>query len=83
MRTKNQNNIGFFQLDGSTNVVKRQELVDQFNKGENFVFLLSSKAGGTGLNLIGANRLVLFDPDWNPGRRLFFLFYYYILKSFS
>lgn len=31
-----------------------------------FVFLLSSKAGGCGLNLIGANRLILFDPDWNP-----------------
>lgn len=33
---------------------------------EEFVFLLSSKAGGCGLNLIGGNRLVLFDPDWNP-----------------
>ena len=31
-----------------------------------FVFLLSSKAGGCGLNLVGGNRLVLFDPDWNP-----------------
>ena len=30
------------------------------------MFLLSSKAGGCGLNLIGGNRLVLFDPDWNP-----------------
>jgi Helicase conserved C-terminal domain len=35
-------------------------------KKRNFVFLLSSKAGGCGLNLIGANRLILFDPDWNP-----------------
>ena len=31
-----------------------------------FIFLLSSKAGGVGLNLIGANHLILFDPDWNP-----------------
>jgi SNF2 family DNA or RNA helicase len=31
-----------------------------------FVLLLSSKAGGVGLNIIGANRLMLFDPDWNP-----------------
>ena len=35
-------------------------------QGEDFVFMLSSKAGGCGLNLIGANRLVMFDPDWNP-----------------
>ena len=31
-----------------------------------FIFMLSSKAGGCGLNLIGASRLVMFDPDWNP-----------------
>lgn len=43
---------------------KRQKLVDKFNdpSGNEFIFLLSSKAGGCGLNLIGANRLVLFDP---------------------
>ena len=43
---------------------KRQKLVDQFNdqSGSEFVFLLSSKAGGCGINLIGANRLILFDP---------------------
>ena len=56
------------RLDGTMNVSKRQKLVDKFNdpEGEEFIFLLSSKAGGCGLNLIGANRLVLFDPDWNP-----------------
>lgn len=45
---------------------KRQKLVDQFNDpdGGQFVFLLSSKAGGCGINLVGANRLILFDPDW-------------------
>lgn len=59
---------GCFRLDGSMNISKRQKLVDKFNdpQGPEFVFLLSSKAGGCGLNLIGANRLVLFDPDWNP-----------------
>ncbi|KAL4798573.1 vacuolar protein 14 C-terminal Fig4p binding-domain-containing protein [Aspergillus venezuelensis] len=59
---------GSLRLDGTMNVKKRQKLVDKFNdpNGEEFVFLLSSKAGGCGLNLIGANRLVLFDPDWNP-----------------
>ncbi|THG14151.1 hypothetical protein TEA_020571 [Camellia sinensis var. sinensis] len=40
-------------------------LVSNYTQDE-FVFLLSSKAGGCGLNLIGGNRLVLFDPDWNP-----------------
>lgn len=39
---------------------------DLNNLQDQFVFLLSSKAGGCGLNLIGGNRLVLFDPDWNP-----------------
>lgn len=59
---------GFFRLDGTMNINKRQNLVDRFNnpEGSEFIFLLSSKAGGCGLNLIGANRLVLFDPDWNP-----------------
>lgn len=59
---------GSLRLDGTMNVNKRQKLVDRFNdpNGDEFVFLLSSKAGGCGINLIGANRLILFDPDWNP-----------------
>ena len=49
-------------------VPKRSKIVARFNdpEGKEFVFLLSSKAGGCGINLIGANRLILFDPDWNP-----------------
>ncbi|RKF56840.1 DNA repair protein rhp54 [Erysiphe neolycopersici] len=63
-----ERNYGSLRLDGTMNVTKRQKLVDRFNdpEGNEFIFLLSSKAGGCGLNLIGANRLVLFDPDWNP-----------------
>lgn len=55
---------GCIRLDGSLSVAKRQKLVDRFNdpEGKEFVFLLSSKAGGCGINLIGANRLILFDP---------------------
>lgn len=59
---------GVLRLDGTMNINKRQKLVDKFNdpNGPEFIFLLSSKAGGCGINLIGANRLVLMDPDWNP-----------------
>ncbi|MCL7039607.1 hypothetical protein MKW94_008298 [Papaver nudicaule] len=58
----------YLRLDGTTSISKRQKLVNSFNdpSRDEFVFLLSSKAGGCGLNLIGGNRLVLFDPDWNP-----------------
>ena len=61
--------LDFLRLDGSTPSGKRQELVDTFNRtpaSKCFAFLLSAKAGGMGLNLIGASRLVLFDVDWNP-----------------
>lgn len=63
-----ENTWGFCRLDGSISMKKRQKMVDEFNDpGSSLIaFLLSSKAGGCGLNLIGGNRLVLFDPDWNP-----------------
>ncbi|KAG8843774.1 helicase [Tulasnella sp. 330] len=63
----------FLRLDGSTKVERRQEHVDGFNRASQsgrFVFLLSTKAGGVGLNLIGASRLVLIDSDWNPAHDL-------------
>lgn len=58
----------YVRLDGTMSIKKRQKIVDRFNdpQGGEFIFMLSSKAGGCGLNLIGANRLVMFDPDWNP-----------------
>ena len=61
--------LSFVRLDGSTDNKSRGALVDSFNNGStdhSFAFLLSSKAGGCGLNLIGANRLIMVDSDWNP-----------------
>ena len=60
------------RLDGSVTADKRRDLVESFNrdKSDVFVFLLSSLAGGVGLNLVGANRLVLIDPSWNPAHDL-------------
>ncbi|ODN01205.1 DNA repair and recombination protein RAD54B [Orchesella cincta] len=57
----------FKRLDGTTIAKQRQQIVDQFNTSPNeFVFLLSSKAGGLGLNLQGASNIILYDIDWNP-----------------
>lgn len=58
----------YVRLDGTMSIKKRAKVVERFNNplSPEFVFMLSSKAGGCGLNLIGANRLVMFDPDWNP-----------------
>ena len=53
-------------LDGSTKPEQRQELCDRFNGGEGKVFLISLKAGGTGLNLTGADLVIHYDPWWNP-----------------
>jgi len=59
-----QENWPVLRLDGTTGGTKRTALVDKFNDRMSgaFAFLLSSKAGGCGINLIGGNRLVLFDP---------------------
>ncbi|XP_076868813.1 DNA repair and recombination protein RAD54B isoform X2 [Brachyhypopomus gauderio] len=56
------------RLDGQTPVAQRQRIVESFNSPNSsyFLFLLSSKAGGVGLNLVGASHLVLYDIDWNP-----------------
>ncbi len=54
-----------FYLEGNTKVSLRNEYVKRFNSGERDVFLISLKAGGTGLNLTGADTVIHFDPWWN------------------
>ncbi|KKA27420.1 hypothetical protein TD95_002024 [Thielaviopsis punctulata] len=57
----------YVRMDGSTNQIDRQPMVDRFNKSSELeVFLLTPQTGGVGLNLTGANRVILFDPSWNP-----------------
>ncbi|NOW10161.1 SNF2 family DNA or RNA helicase [Clostridium saccharobutylicum] len=56
----------FSYLDGSVSSLNRMKMVDEFNNGENTVFLVSLKAGGTGLNLTSADIVIHFDPWWNP-----------------
>ncbi|KAK3692023.1 SNF2 family N-terminal domain-containing protein [Podospora appendiculata] len=64
---RRQDNISFIRMDGKTPVQQRQTLVDQFNNDPQLdVFLLTTKVGGLGVNLTGANRVIIFDPDWNP-----------------
>jgi SNF2 family DNA or RNA helicase len=58
--------IGFFYLDGQTPAEERVKLCGRFNSGEQDFFLISLKAGGTGLNLTGADTVILYDLWWNP-----------------
>lgn len=60
-------NYTYLRLDGKTKVEDRIEMVHKFNSTSSiFLFLISKKCGGTGLNVTGANRVILFDPSWNP-----------------
>jgi SNF2 family DNA or RNA helicase len=56
----------YLRLDGTTPSAKRSQLVDHFQSGDVPVFLISLKAGGTGLNLTAADYVFLLDPWWNP-----------------
>ncbi|EJD42961.1 hypothetical protein AURDEDRAFT_167909 [Auricularia subglabra TFB-10046 SS5] len=59
--------ISFERLDGGTKQSERMTIVDRFNLDPDiFAFLISTRAGGTGLNLTSANKVVIFDPNWNP-----------------
>lgn len=63
----NNREVGFSYIDGSISAKNRQELTTEFNNSNDInIFLISLKAGGTGLNLTGANVVVHLDPWWNP-----------------
>ncbi len=58
---------GFLRMDGTTPIGERQKLVDSFNTDPKYsVFLLTTRVGGLGVNLTGASRVIIYDPDWNP-----------------
>jgi len=58
--------ISYQKIEGKTKSEKRQEMCEEFNNGDKDVFLISLKAGGSGLNLTGADVVIHFDPWWNP-----------------
>ncbi|XP_067005938.2 DNA excision repair protein ERCC-6 [Anabrus simplex] len=60
-------NYKYLKLDGATSISARQPLITKFNQDTSyFVFLLTTRVGGLGVNLTGADRVVIYDPDWNP-----------------
>lgn len=60
-------NFEYSRLDGSYGFEQRQEQIDTFNNDKNtFLFLLSTRAGGLGINLVAADTVIIFDSDWNP-----------------
>ncbi|OWA34575.1 helicase SNF [Saccharibacillus sp. O16] len=65
-RELGERELPFFYLDGATPPRERLALCERFNEGEKDIFLISLKAGGTGLNLTGADTVILYDLWWNP-----------------
>jgi len=64
LRSEGYNHL---KMDGNTPISSRQPLISRFNSSPDiFVFLLTTKVGGLGVNLTGASRVVIYDPDWNP-----------------
>ncbi|XP_006874667.1 PREDICTED: DNA excision repair protein ERCC-6 [Chrysochloris asiatica] len=57
----------YLKMDGTTTIASRQPLITRYNENTSiFVFLLTTRVGGLGVNLTGANRVIIYDPDWNP-----------------
>ena len=64
---KGMSGMNYRRMDGNTPIASRQAMVDEFNTNPDaHVFLLTTKVGGLGINLTGADRVIIYDPDWNP-----------------
>ncbi|KAF2107874.1 DNA repair protein-like protein Rhp26/Rad26 [Lophiotrema nucula] len=64
---RNISGFNYRRMDGETPIQRRQDLIDEFNNNPDLhVFLLTTKVGGLGVNLTGADRVIIYDPDWNP-----------------
>ncbi|KAH0624389.1 hypothetical protein JD844_031796 [Phrynosoma platyrhinos] len=62
-----QRSYSYLRMDGTTTVASRQPLITRYNEDTSiFVFLLTTRVGGLGVNLTGADRVIIYDPDWNP-----------------
>jgi DNA excision repair protein ERCC-6 len=62
----------YLRMDGTTPIKQRLQMVDRFNSATSpfFIFLLTTRVGGLGINLTGADRVIIYDPDWNPSTDL-------------
>ncbi|KFM67945.1 DNA excision repair protein ERCC-6, partial [Stegodyphus mimosarum] len=60
-------NYTYMKMDGTSSISSRQPAINKFNSNPSiFVFLLTTRVGGLGVNLTGADRVIIYDPDWNP-----------------
>ena len=63
----NMHGYTYLRLDGSTKIEQRQKLMERFNSDPKiFIFILSTRSGGIGVNLTGADTVIFYDTDWNP-----------------
>merc|ERR1719326_873852 len=70
----------YFRMDGSTSIERRKKWCSNFNRPSNTkmrLFLISTRAGGLGINLVAANRVIIFDASWNPAHDMQSIFRVY------
>lgn len=71
-KVSEEDHYKYLRMDGTTPIKQRLQMVDRFNSQNSpfFLFLLTTRVGGLGINLTGADRVIIYDPDWNPSTDL-------------